>query len=102
MQTPQKFRTEFLDLPPRMQSKVLEILRRHGGDNFNADALLEPPKSSFAGQGFDENNFEGEKEFETTSRFEGFQHGTLRCSLKSKSIFLNGMTHSIGTNLASN
>ena len=73
MQTPQKFRSDFLDLPPKMQGKVLEILKRNGGDNFNADALLQVPAGpggpgDFAKTDFMIENFEGEKEFETTSR----------------------------------
>ena len=73
MQTPQKFRSDFLDLPPKMQGKVLEILKRNGGDNFNADALLQAPAGpqgpgDFAQTDFMIENFEGEKEFETTSR----------------------------------
>lgn len=73
MQTPQKFRSDFMDLPPKMQGKVLEILKRNGGDNFNADALLQAPAgpggpSDFAKTEFIVENFEGEREFETTSR----------------------------------
>ena len=44
VQTPQKYRNDFLQLPPRQQNKLLTILKRHGGDNFNADALLTVPK----------------------------------------------------------
>ena len=43
VQTPQKYRNDFLQLPPRQQNKLLAILKRHGGDNFNADALLTVP-----------------------------------------------------------
>ena len=41
--TPQKYRNDFLQLPPRQQDKLLAILKRHGGDNFDADALLTVP-----------------------------------------------------------
>ena len=67
MKAPQKFRSDFLDLPPKMQGKVLEILKRNGGDNFNADALLQPPKDDSSDSLLDI-NFEGEKAFESTSR----------------------------------
>ena len=43
--TPQKYRNDFLQLPPRQQNKLLAILNRHGGDDFDADALLSPPDS---------------------------------------------------------
>jgi hypothetical protein len=66
MKAPQKFRADFLDLPPKMQGKVLEILKRNGGDNFNADALLQPPKDDSSD--VLNVNFEGEIAFESTSR----------------------------------
>ena len=52
VRTPQKYRNEFLDLPPKDQDKVFEILRRYGGDNFNANALLVPPSESPERVGF--------------------------------------------------
>lgn len=42
--TPQKYRSDFLQLPPKQQNKLLAILRRHGGDNFDADELLTVPQ----------------------------------------------------------
>ncbi len=42
--TPQKYRNDFLQLPPRQQNTLLAILRRHGGDNFDADSLLTVPR----------------------------------------------------------
>ena len=44
VQTPQRYRNDFLQLPPRQQNKLLSILNRHGGDNFNADGLLTVPR----------------------------------------------------------
>ena len=58
VQTPQKYRNDFLQLPPRQQNKLLTILKRHGGDNFNADALLTVPKFT------DEDEYEYEYEDE--------------------------------------
>jgi hypothetical protein len=46
VQTPQRYRNDFLQLPPRQQSNLLEILRKHGGDNFEADNLLTVPRFS--------------------------------------------------------
>lgn len=43
MVTPQKYRDDFLQLPPRQQGRLLAILKRHGGDNFDANALLTVP-----------------------------------------------------------
>ena len=42
--TPQRYKNDFLQLPPKQQSKLLTILKRHGGDNFDADALLTAPR----------------------------------------------------------
>ena len=41
---PQRYSNDFLQLPPRQQNKLLAILKRHGGDNFNAGALLTVPR----------------------------------------------------------
>ena len=62
VQTPQKYRNDFLQLPPRQQNKLLTILKRHGGDNFNADALLTVPK--FTEEDEDEYEYEYEDEEE--------------------------------------
>lgn len=43
MATPQRYRDDFLELPPRQQGRLLAILKRHGGDNFDASALLTVP-----------------------------------------------------------
>ena len=69
MKTPQKFRSEFAELPPKMQQKLVEILKRNGGEHFNADLLLEPPtptRDDFVGSDFTRQNFD--EEFESTSR----------------------------------
>ena len=60
VQTPQKYRNDFLQLPPRQQNKLLTILKRHGGDNFNADALLTVPK--FTEEDVDEYEYGDEEE----------------------------------------
>ena len=63
MRTPQKFRSEFADLPPKMQQKLIEILKRNGGgDNFDASLLLEPPRDDFVGSDFTKQNFDDEFE----------------------------------------
>ena len=51
-----------MQLPPRQQNKLLTILKRHGGDNFNADALLTVPK--FTEEDEDEYEYEYEDEEE--------------------------------------
>ena len=43
VQTPQRYQNDFLQLPPKQQHKLMAILKRHGGDNFNAHALLGLP-----------------------------------------------------------
>ena len=43
VRTPQKYHKDFLQLPPKEQNKLMEILHRYGGDRFDADALLVPP-----------------------------------------------------------
>ena len=45
VRTPQKYQNDFLQLPPKQQNKLIAILSRHGGDNFNANALLALPNS---------------------------------------------------------
>ncbi len=44
LRTPQRYRNDFLQLPPKMQNKLLAILNRHGGDNFDANELLTVPR----------------------------------------------------------
>ena len=58
--TPQRYRNDFLQLPPKQQNKLLAILKRHGGDNFNADALLTLPQLPEYDEY--ENDFEDEDE----------------------------------------
>ena len=43
VRTPQKYHKDFLRLPERDQSKLIEILNRHGGDQFDANSILLPP-----------------------------------------------------------
>ena len=46
LRTPQKYHKEFLQLPQKDQNKLMEILRRHGGVGFDANAILIPPPNN--------------------------------------------------------
>ena len=43
VKTPQKYHKDFLQLPEKDQTKLLAILNRYGGDDFDANAILSPP-----------------------------------------------------------
>ena len=68
--TPQRYRNDFLQLPPKQQNKLLAILKRHGGDNFNADALLTLPQLPEYDEY--ENDFEDEEDYEYEDFVEEF------------------------------
>ena len=59
--TPQRYTNDFLQLPPKQQNKLLAILKRHGGDNFDADALLSLPQPSDDDY-YDDDQFDNDEE----------------------------------------
>ena len=53
MTEPEVYREAFLDLPQQEQDTLLKILKKEGGDNFDADLLI-PDKNEEKGKALDD------------------------------------------------